>query len=231
MFSAIARAVVVVDDQDAALAFYRDVLGFVTLHDEATGSIRFLHVGLPGQAHTGLWLLPGTPRADDQPQIVLCTGDLDRTRDALVAHGVEVWGERDDATGRSLHFLDVAGNVLVAIEVADFDFAGYRAAFQDMDVDRLLAFYAPDAVWVEYRGPNPPHAPSVMRGREAIEPFLRELAAGPMEIAVGNEVVAEHRIAFLVTVTLGDGRRILEHVIADLRDGQIVHQVDVEAWD
>jgi catechol 2,3-dioxygenase-like lactoylglutathione lyase family enzyme len=231
MFHAIARAVVVVDDVEDALAFYRDVLGFVTLHDETTGDFRFLHVGLPGQDHTGLWLLPGTPRSGDQPQIVLCTGNLDRTREELAAQGVEIWAERDDATGRSLHFLDVAGNVLVAIEIAAFDFAAYRDAFQAMDVDRLLSFYAPDAVWVEYRGPSPQHAPTVMRGREAIEPFLRELAAGPMEIAVGREVLAEDRIAFLVTVTLGDGRRILEHVIADLRDGMIVHQVDVEAWD
>jgi len=30
---------------------------------------------------------------------------------------------------------------------------------------------------------------------------------------------------------LGDGRRIIEHVIADVRDGRIVRHVDVEAWD
>jgi hypothetical protein len=74
-------------------------------------------------------------------------------------------------------------------------------------------------------------APNVTRGREAIEGFLRGLADGPMEIAVGDEVLSEQRLAFMVTVTLGDGRRIIEHVIADLRDGLIVRQVDVEAWD
>jgi predicted enzyme related to lactoylglutathione lyase len=231
VFRAIARVVVLVDDQEAALEFYRAVLGFVTLHDEDVGGFRYLHVGLPGQPTTGLWLMPGTPHAGDQPHIVLCTSDLDRTRQALAAHGVEVWAERDDDTGRSLHFLDVAGNVIVATEIAAFDFSAFQAAFQAMDVDRLLTFYAPDAVWTEYREPNPPRAPNVMRGREAIESFLRGLAGGPMEIAVGNEVLGEDRVAFTVAVTLGDGRRILENVIADLRDGLIVHQVDVEAWD
>jgi predicted enzyme related to lactoylglutathione lyase/ketosteroid isomerase-like protein len=228
VFRAIARVVVLVDDQEAALAFYRDVLGFVTLHDEDVGGFRYLHVGLPGQPTTGLWLMPGAPQAGDQPHIVLCTSDLDRTRQGLAAHGVEVWAERDDDTGRSLHFLDVAGNVIVAAEIAGFEFSAFQAAFQAMDVDRLLTFYAPDAVWVEHRDPN---APNVMRGREAIETFLRSLAGGPMEIAVANEVLGEDRVAFTVTVTLGDGRRVLENVIADLRDGLIVHQVDVEAWD
>jgi hypothetical protein len=32
-------------------------------------------------------------------------------------------------------------------------------------------------------------------------------------------------------VTFDDGKQILEHVIAVLRDGLIVRHVDVEAWD
>jgi predicted enzyme related to lactoylglutathione lyase len=119
MFRAVARVVVLVDDQEAALRFYRDVLGCVTLHDEQSDGFRFLHVGFSGRT-TGIWLMPGTPQPGDQPQLVLCADDLDRVREGLTAHGVEVWAERDDPEyGRSLHFLDVAGNVVVAAEIPE----------------------------------------------------------------------------------------------------------------
>ena len=109
MFSAIGRMVVGVSDQDEALAFYRDVLGFEVLHDEDTEGFRYLHVGLPGQPGTGLWLMPGTCEAD-RPLLVLHTDDLDRVDAALRARGVETFAR--NAT--SLHFCDVAGNVIVA---------------------------------------------------------------------------------------------------------------------
>ena len=53
----------------------------------------------------------------------------------------------------------------------------------------------------------------------------------PIGLELSREVLSEERIAFACTVDLGDGRQILEHVIADVRDGRIVRHVDVEAWD
>ena len=114
---------------------------------------------------------------------------------------------------------------------AAFDFAAYRAAFEAKDVPAWLAFYADDAQWAEYRHTDPPRAPNVMRGKAEIGAFLERVAAMPLTIELSREVVATDRIAFACLVTLGDGKQILEHVIADLRDGLIVHHVDVEAWD
>lgn len=229
MFRAIARVVVLVEDQEAALAFYRDVVGAAVLHDETAGGFRFLHVGFPGHT-TGIWLMPGAPQPGDQPQVVLCTSDLDRVRERLSAHGVDVWAERDDHTGRSLHFLDVAGNVIVAAEIPGFDLPAFRDAYQDMDVDRLMRFYAPDAVWIERGDAHASRAPRVLRGREEIEPHLRALADGPLEIAVGGEVLGDERLAFTVIISLNDGRRVLQHVNAELRDGVIAHHAAVAAW-
>ena len=42
---------------------------------------------------------------------------FDATRLRLAAAGVEVWAERDGAAGRSLHFSDVAGTIIVAAEL------------------------------------------------------------------------------------------------------------------
>jgi hypothetical protein len=44
-------------------------------------------------------------------------------------------------------------------------------------------------------------------------------------------VIGADRVAFSVDCALSDGRHIFEHVIAHVRDGQILRQVDVEAWD
>ncbi|GAA3119805.1 VOC family protein [Streptosporangium carneum] len=125
-FSAVGRMVVLVDDLDAALAFYRDVLGFTVLHDQSVDGYRYLHVGLPGQRPVGLWLMPVADERErglvgrqsgGQPLLVLYTDDLDRVGERLREHGVRVWNEQQDAASRSLHFADLYGNTLVAAEV------------------------------------------------------------------------------------------------------------------
>jgi predicted enzyme related to lactoylglutathione lyase len=117
MFRALGRLVVLVEDQERALAFYREVLGFRTLHDEVADGFRYLHVGLPGQDGVGLWLMPGEPRSGAEPLLVLYADDLDEVRRRLAEHGVEVWAERDDGTSRSLHLRAVAGNVIVVAQL------------------------------------------------------------------------------------------------------------------
>jgi ketosteroid isomerase-like protein len=114
---------------------------------------------------------------------------------------------------------------------APFDFAGYRAAFEAKDVARWLEYYADDAEWIEYRHTDPPRSPNVMSGREQIAAFLERVAALPLTIELSDEVIGSERIAFACVVTLANGDRIIEHVIAHLRDGLIARHVDVEAWD
>ncbi len=125
-FSAIGRMVVLVDDPDEALVFYRDVLGFAVLHDYLAGGYRFLHIGLPGQEGVGLWLMPITSeqqrglvgrQTGGQPLLVLYTADLDVVAKRLREHGVRVWDEREDPGSRSLHFADLYGNVIVVAQL------------------------------------------------------------------------------------------------------------------
>ncbi|MFD3946160.1 VOC family protein [Streptomyces sp. NPDC058579] len=126
LFSALGRMVVLVADTEPALAFYRDVLGFAVLHDETADGYRYLHIGLPGPAPAGLWLMPATTdqerdligrQCGGQPLLVLYTTDVQKTADHLRAHGVRVWDEREEADSRSLHFEDLYGNVLVAVQL------------------------------------------------------------------------------------------------------------------
>ena len=68
-------------------------------------------------------------------------------------------------------------------------------------------------------------------GRTAIGRYLEEIAASQIQLAISNEVLGESRAAFTITVVRADGRRIVENVIVDHRDGRIVRQHEVEAWD
>jgi hypothetical protein len=96
----------------------------------------------------------------------------------------------------------------------------------------VLAFYAEDATWIEYKPGAPPSAPARLEGRAAIAGLLREVAADDdIALTVSHEVVGENRIAFRITVGLAGGRRDVEHVICELRDGVIVEHAEVEAWD
>jgi ketosteroid isomerase-like protein len=114
---------------------------------------------------------------------------------------------------------------------AGFDFPAFAEAVETKDVPRWLDFYADDAEWLEYKPTAPPSAPVRMAGRETIHRFLSAVSSSEVRLEVGDEVVGPERAAFRITCTLPDGRRILEHVIVHLRDGRIVRQVEVEAWD
>ncbi|WP_162466077.1 VOC family protein [Streptomyces taklimakanensis] len=125
-FTALGRLVVLVTDPEAALAFYRDVLGFRVLYDRTEGGYRYLHLGVPGQEGVGLWLMPATGEEErrlvgrqtgGQPLLVLYTDDLDAVSRRLREHGTRTWAEREDADSRSLHFEDLYGNVIVAVQL------------------------------------------------------------------------------------------------------------------
>jgi hypothetical protein len=72
ILTALGRSTLLVRDQDEALAFYRDKLGFEVLYDGRNpDGFRALHIGLPGQRQeprVGLWLIPA--RNSDEQALV-----------------------------------------------------------------------------------------------------------------------------------------------------------------
>jgi catechol 2,3-dioxygenase-like lactoylglutathione lyase family enzyme len=118
------------DDPDAALAFYRGILGFELRNDVGHGGMRWLTVGPADQPGTSIVL--GPPAADpgitdDERRtitemmakgtyaiIVLATKDLDGTFAQLQASGAEVVQEPiDQPYGiRDCAFRDPAGNLI-----------------------------------------------------------------------------------------------------------------------
>ncbi|MFC4550940.1 MULTISPECIES: VOC family protein [Halorussus] len=128
----IGRTTVLVDDYDAAIAFYTEVLGLEVLADtELENGFRAVHVGDPAQAPVGLWLMePPSDRERDRigdqtgdaPALVFYTDDIREEYETLRARGVEFRDEPESGeTGTSAHFEDYAGNHCLLVELHDAD--------------------------------------------------------------------------------------------------------------
>ena len=124
------------DDPDAALAFYRDILGFEVRNDVGYGGLRWITVGPADQPGTSIVLEPPAPPGcgvtDDERRaivemmakgsyahITLATADLDSTFERLEASGAEVVQEPTEQPYgiRDCAFRDPAGNLIRISEV------------------------------------------------------------------------------------------------------------------
>ncbi|GAA1491340.1 VOC family protein [Brachybacterium sacelli] len=117
-------------DADAALAFYRDGLGFEVRQDDAYDDMRWLRVGPPGQPETSIALHPPVldPGVSEEELravlslmakgsyaiITLATDDVDALFDQMQAAGAEVVQEPTDQDYgvRDCAFRDPAGNLV-----------------------------------------------------------------------------------------------------------------------
>jgi catechol 2,3-dioxygenase-like lactoylglutathione lyase family enzyme len=118
------------DDPDAALAFYRDALGFEVRGDVEYGGMHWITVGPAGQPSTSIVLYPpaAAPGVTDEERrtiaemmakgtyasINLATGDLDATFERLQASDAEVVQEPTEQPYgvRDCAFRDPAGNLI-----------------------------------------------------------------------------------------------------------------------
>ncbi|HEY6750557.1 MAG TPA: nuclear transport factor 2 family protein [Rubrobacteraceae bacterium] len=111
------------------------------------------------------------------------------------------------------------------------DFETLKRAIEQSDADSLTNFYAEDAEVLTVNRNTTPSSPQVLRGKETITEYLADVCGRDMTHRVENEVVGQDRIAFNEACEYPDGLRVLGAVTLEVRDGQIVRQVNVEAWD
>jgi predicted enzyme related to lactoylglutathione lyase len=118
------------DDPDAAIAFYRDTLGFEVRNDVGYGGMRWITVGPPGQPGTSVVLYPPTATpglTDDERRtiaemmakgtfatLLLATKDLDGAFERVQTGDAEVVQEPTEQPYgiRDCAFRDPAGNMI-----------------------------------------------------------------------------------------------------------------------
>jgi ketosteroid isomerase-like protein len=111
------------------------------------------------------------------------------------------------------------------------DFEVLRKAIEQLDADLLVGLYADDAEMRTVNRYTPPSAPKVLSGKEQIAEHLRDVCGRAMTHRIENEVVGEDRVAFNEACEYPDGTKVLAAITLDVRDGKVVRQVNVEAWD
>ena len=112
-----------------------------------------------------------------------------------------------------------------------FDFEGLRRAIEESDGESLKSFYSEDAELYTVNRNTPPSSPNVIRGKEAITEYIEDVCGRDMTHRVEREVVGENRIAFNEACEYPDRIKVLGATTLEVRDGKIVQQVNVEAWD
>ena len=129
MLTSISISQIFVPDQDAALAFYVDQLGFVVQTDVQFGPMRFLTVALPTDpGHAVLLEKPGPPGHSEETAaqvrelvskgvmggwVGFVTDDCQKTYDELTAKGVEFTdGPNEQPYGIDAGIRDPFGNKL-----------------------------------------------------------------------------------------------------------------------
>jgi len=112
-----------------------------------------------------------------------------------------------------------------------FDFEVLRQAIENLDANRLVSLYADDAEMLTVSRYTTPSSPKVLKGKEEIAEHLRDVCGRAMTHRVENEVIGENRVAFNEAYEYPDGTRVLAAMTLDVRNGKVVHQVNVEARD
>ena len=121
------RIVILVDDYEDAIHFYRDKLGFEVFVDLDADDQRFVHVKLPSQKNIGIWLLKA--QTEEQiaaigrqtagaPCAVIYTHNIKKDVLKLEKNGVHfnkpIMSDEDAAFA---HFVDLYGNEFVLVEL------------------------------------------------------------------------------------------------------------------
>ena len=114
---------------------------------------------------------------------------------------------------------------------AGLDLEAIRRAQEQHDLDLLVDLYDDDATLRRIDRNNPPSAPAELRGKEQITEYWRDIFSRNMTHSVEELAAVEDHVAFNVACEYEDGTKVLAAENLEVRDGKIVREVSVQAWD
>jgi ketosteroid isomerase-like protein len=106
-----------------------------------------------------------------------------------------------------------------------------KRAIEGRDAKALTALYADDALLCSIDHDNPPSRPRVLRGRQAIAAYYDDLCGRAMTHQVDSALSNGDALSFTQTCTYPDGAKVFCATTLELKDGKIVRQTAVQAWD
>lgn len=112
-----------------------------------------------------------------------------------------------------------------------FDTEALRRGIEEHTTATLASLYDDDAEIRVVDRNTRPSTPKVLRGRDEITRMLDEVYGRDMTHRLEECVVQGDRAAFTESCRYPDGSRVLAESMLTLRDGRIVDQLMIQAWD
>ncbi len=109
--------------------------------------------------------------------------------------------------------------------------AELKHAIEGRDAKTLAAFYADDAQLRIIDQDNPPSKPRELKGKQAIASYFDDVCGRAMTHRVEAGVADGQTLAFTQACTYPDGAKVFCAAMLDLKDGKIVRQTAIQAWD
>ena len=112
-----------------------------------------------------------------------------------------------------------------------FDVETFKRAYEEWDIEALLALYTDEVELIQIDRDNPPSAPRTRQGSDVLRGMLEHCAGAGVVATVENTVAGEERAAATITCAFPGGRKVLANAILELEDGRIVRELDVLSGD
>jgi ketosteroid isomerase-like protein len=112
-----------------------------------------------------------------------------------------------------------------------FDLEAFKRAYEEWDIETLLALYADEVELTQIDRDNPPSSPRVRHGKDAFKGMFEHCAGAGVTARVENLVAGDGRAAATVTCEFPGGRKVIANAILEIADGRIVRERDVTAGD
>jgi ketosteroid isomerase-like protein len=111
------------------------------------------------------------------------------------------------------------------------DLDALRQAIEARDAATVAAFYAPDATITMIDAEHPPSRPIQLEGIDAIRAMLDDVYSRDMTHEMTHAVAGPGGAAYTVACRYSDGMCVEVATVLDVRDGRIMHEEGVQAWD
>ncbi|MGB2710040.1 MAG: nuclear transport factor 2 family protein [Conexibacter sp.] len=111
------------------------------------------------------------------------------------------------------------------------DLDALKRAIESSDAAAQIALYAPDAEVITVDSQNPPSSPRRLAGIDEIRTMIEDVCARDMTHELTRVVADGEHVAYTEACRYADGTRVLCTAVLDVRDGKIVRQEGVQAWD
>jgi ketosteroid isomerase-like protein len=109
--------------------------------------------------------------------------------------------------------------------------AELKRAIEARDAKALIGLYADDALLRIIDHDNPPSKPRELRGRQAIAAYYDDVCGRAMTHRIEAGVSNGQELAFTQACTYPDGAKVFCAAMLEIRNGKIVRQTAVQAWD